>query len=167
MLYIIAGLIALFIGYQMVEGRYGFDIFEWLLGAAMAVCAFVVLAFIVFLFAFLPSVDYKLAETKQIYALKDNSSLKGSFFLGSGYVDEEQKYFFIREEDGGKKMDTVDADQSVLYEGEKQTKIEKYEPVIKGKISRFLFTSSSPRDPKYKLYVPKNSITTDYTVDME
>lgn len=39
-------------------------------------------------------------EVTPLYALKDNSNLSGTFFLGSGSVDETDYYYYIIREEG-------------------------------------------------------------------
>lgn len=39
-------------------------------------------------------------EVTPLYALKDNSNLSGTFFLGSGSVDETDYYYYIIKEEG-------------------------------------------------------------------
>lgn len=167
MFYVIALLLAVFIVYKVIEPVFGFDFIELIMGLFLGGVLFFMLGLGVIGLSFIPDVKYELVETKEIYALKDNQGMRGNFYLGTGYVEDNQKYFFIVNQEGGKKMDSVSVDQSILYEGAKTTKVEVYEPVIKGKVAKFLFTSTSPRDNKYKLYIPKDSITTEYKVDME
>ena len=46
----------------------------------------------------MPTVEIK-EETKELYALQDNNEISGSFFLGSGRIDEEMYYVYIVKED--------------------------------------------------------------------
>ena len=39
-------------------------------------------------------------EVTPLYALKDNSNLSGTFFLGSGSIDETDYYYYIIKEEG-------------------------------------------------------------------
>ncbi|AMB18761.1 hypothetical protein BH780_gp178 [Bacillus phage Eldridge] len=167
MLYIVALVLSGIIGYKAIDNGYEFEFMDWVLACVMGFVAFIVLGLVVIGLSTIPEANYKLIEESKIYALKDKSGTEGSFFLGSGQIKDEQKYFFIREQEGGKVMDSIDMDEAILYEGAKETKVEKYEAVIKNKVARFLFTSASPRGNKYKLYIPEGSITADYKVDME
>ena len=54
---------------------------------------------------FMPTIDIK--ETKELYALQDGNEISGSFFLGSGRIDEEMHYVYIVKEDRGKQMQTL------------------------------------------------------------
>lgn len=39
-------------------------------------------------------------DVKPLYALKDNSNISGSFFLGTGSIDEDDYYYYITREEG-------------------------------------------------------------------
>ena len=60
----------------------------------------------------MPTVDIK--ETKELYALQDGE-INGSFFLGSGRIDEEMHYVYIVKEDKGKQMQTLEIDANEIY----------------------------------------------------
>lgn len=57
-------------------------------------------------------------ETRQeLRALGNSSSTSGSFFLGSGYVDERLTFSYItRDEKGGNRLESDEANDVVVYE---------------------------------------------------
>lgn len=111
--------------------------------------------------------DYKLTETIEITALNDNSAVSGHFYLGSGYVDEDMKYYFIEETEKGKHMDSVDADYSYIIESNNENpRIEVYSPEFKNnKVLRWFATELAADE--YRIYIPENSITTEFSVDLQ
>lgn len=144
----------------------GFDeIIEALIGGVLFSFLYCVILFVIVMF--LPY-TYTQSHSFEIYALKDNSSINGSFFLGTGSVDGNQVYSFIKEEDGGKKVSSISVDSAIIYEGEDGSpRIDVYDPHIKNKIVRKLFGDMTFGDSKYKIYIPDNSMINEYNVDLE
>ena len=69
--------------------------------------------FVAYLFA--PGGE-KVAQTTSLSALGNDSNISGSFFLGSGTIDEEQVYQFIAQtDDGGYYLDSVPVDNVIVY----------------------------------------------------
>jgi hypothetical protein len=59
----------------------------------------------------------QVTHTTALRALGNDSSISGSFFLGSGVIDEELVYQYIAEtDDGGFYLDSVPAHRVVVYE---------------------------------------------------
>ena len=55
-------------------------------------------------------------DVKPLYALKDNSNISGSFFLGTGSIDEDDYYYYITHEKGkGYSVNKMRADDSFTY----------------------------------------------------
>src|SRR5690606_33477623 len=62
----------------------------------------------VFALAIIPSDTKQVVTTNSLIALKDTSSLQGSFFLGTGSINGEMKYTFYYEADNGFKLKQLD-----------------------------------------------------------
>lgn len=112
--------------------------------------------------------DYSVDSTTYITALKDNSELSGKSYLFSGSINEDQYYYYMKKsEDGGLIQNKIKSEDVTLYESnteipriERLVKIESY----KGNI---YFKDFQIKSFKYKVYLPKNSITREYNVDLE
>lgn len=108
-----------------------------------------------------------LVATTEIEALNDSSAASGRFFLGSGHSDEGVKYYYIVETEKGKHIESIDADNAYIIESNDGTpRIEKYrydwvndavEWIAIGPLTDF----------EYQIFVPENSVTNEFTVDLE
>lgn len=58
-------------------------------------------------------------EEKEILNIKDNLQTSGAFFLGSVVIDGIAKYSYYTKENGGFKLNYVDADDVLIKYGEK------------------------------------------------
>ena len=114
---------------------------------------------------FMPTVDIK--ETKELYALQDGSEISGSFFLGSGRIDEEMHYVYIVKEDRGKQMQTLEIDANEIYLNDNvdtptldiYSKDFKYE---------WMYWFAMPgTDCEYVFNIPSGSIDYEYNIDLE
>ncbi len=110
------------------------------------------------------SLDYDIkTETEYIYSLKDSSSVDGDFFLGTGSVDDELEYrFFIKQEDGSLTFDSVKSDK-VQIKFDDLPRIEKYENVSK----YYYWVIVPPCEKKDTLFIPKESVIQNISVDLE
>lgn len=108
-------------------------------------------------------------NTTALIALQDGNLLEGrSFFLGSGYVDEELKYTYMYLEEGkGYTVEQVNADWcyiNYIVEGE--------QPYIREIIYEFdndflNFMFIAPYSTEYYIYIPEGSITQEYRIDLQ
>ena len=113
---------------------------------------------------FLPKTE-KYVESIEITALRDNSDMEGSFYLASAYVDEEQYYYYMTNTNKGKKMDKVSAEDSYINETDETPKVDVYDLEYNfiGKVLMFFGSSGH----EYIINVPKDTVTTDFNVDMK
>ena len=104
----------------------------------------------------------------EIYALQDNSSVKGSFFLGSGNVDGTMKYCYLATNEDGVTMNTIDANSVIIIESDDEPHIATYRSIVKDSFLKrqVLFGEIEPI-LKTKIYIPKNSIKYNFDVDLE
>ena len=101
--------------------------------------------------------------TYNIEALQDNSSISGSFFLGSGSIDGSMKYVFYYEDDGGFKMKQIDYDKAIIkYSSE--IKVIKYKEEPTDNIIN-IFAVDICFSEKYEIFVPKGTIKNNYNLD--
>lgn len=103
-----------------------------------------------------------------IYAFEDNVSYVVSRYGGS---DSSVKYYFTRKIDGGLVVGNIPAGSSYIYEGQENPRIEVYvtEPKYLKKIYNVLEKHSRTEKPvsKYKIYIPNNSVTQNYNIDLK
>ena len=114
---------------------------------------------------FMPTIDIK--ETKELYALQDGNEISGSFFLGSGRIDEEMHYVYIVKEDRGKQMQTLKIDTNDIYLNDNvdTPTLDIYSKDFKYKWM-YLFAMSSG-DCEYVFNIPPDSIDYKYNIDLK
>lgn len=103
-------------------------------------------------------------EEIEICAFQDNFSIGGSFFLGSGYVKNEQRYYFLRKNENGLKMESISVDNTYLNTSDKP-RIEVCKNRFKSEFLRNNFID--PQKRFHKVYIPKGSIKYDFNVDLK
>ena len=112
-------------------------------------------------------------DVAPLYALKDNSNLSGTFFLGTGSVDETNYYYYIVKEEGkGYCVNKLSTSNSVYLDYLNSENCEYDEPCLvyyydewDSKALRF-FAWSPPN--WHTFYVPEGSIIENYyEVDLE
>ena len=148
-----------------------------MVGAILAMIA----TFIVGLFLLIPTAiysdyliehadQYEVSEISQenIYALQDKGELHGSFFLGSGTVDEVNYYFYIVEGPMGKSIEQ----ENIAYCFIDDSLPEGEQPYISEIIieSDNFFAKTCLLTNKAEVYVfhiPKGSIIENYRIDLE
>lgn len=109
----------------------------------------------------------------KIYSLETGKEINGDFVLGSGGVNEEIKYYFYIDYGKGKKIQSVDADDTILIETKGIPKLVK-RSYDKNKI----WTNDNEKEVfeiddddgierlnfiKNILYIPKNTIKQEYS----
>lgn len=110
--------------------------------------------------------DYNLTKTKEIVALNDSSAISGRFYLGSGRADEKMKYYFVEETEKGKHIDDVYADNAYIIESNNETpRVEVCAPGFK---NDWMYWFAFPMaENEYRIYIPENSITTEFDINLE
>lgn len=107
---------------------------------------------------------YHLSEDIEIYALQDNVTTDGSFFLGSGHIDDELKYFYVEKTDLGYTVKNVDADRAYIQYTSDRYHIEKYSYTFDNWFVRLI---AIPVSERYVIYIPEGSIVNNYSVDLK
>ena len=114
----------------------------------------------------IPSKTKEVVEIYYLETLQDNNSVKGSFFLGSGNINGEMKYVFYYDVDGGYKMNQISYDNTLIKYTEDSPKVEHYKLVkTDAFINHFtIYLGCSCKD-RNVIYIPKESVKTDYVLD--
>lgn len=112
--------------------------------------------------------DYKKESSIEIAAFEDNITSEGSFYLGSGSVEGVMKYFYMIEREGGLQTESIPSDNTIIYDKDeklKKPRIDVYEGTYNkmGSVGKMLNITKT----KYKVYVPKGSVKTNYNVDLK
>ena len=167
-------IICLFISFYFVAQRWRDNesetsdcIFATIFIPLMAISAGLILWFSIgyIIGSFMPTVDIK--ETKELYALQDGNKISGSFFLGSGRIDEEMHYVYIVKEDRGKQMQTLKIDTNDIYLNDNvdTPTLDIYSKDFKyGWMYWFAMPSG---DCEYVFNIPPDSIDYKYNIDLE
>jgi hypothetical protein len=106
-------------------------------------------------------------ESVEVISLNDNSNTEGTFFLGSGSVNEELVYYYAYESDKGITVGEIDADEVYINYTDKQPRLEKYQTKFKSEFLNWSFAYLGEDSCYYKLYIPEGSIIEEYTIDLE
>lgn len=108
----------------------------------------------------------------ELVAMKDNSNIRGSFFLGTGSVGEELKYHYMKKVGTANgrvayKAASVYANEVIVVETNDETpRITLYDYRYKNKLLNFLFLNT--KRPVKEVVVPVGSVVQNlYEVDLE
>ncbi|MED4579071.1 hypothetical protein P9480_09945 [Bacillus atrophaeus] len=147
------------------------DPFREFIDYVMGIFFGLIAAVVVLLIALIPSFCI---ETKpvnphktEIYSIKDNAETSGSFVLGSGTVDEKQYLYFVKEKDGFKTVSKAAVEDSKMKEGKyAKPYVLTYDVQFKSSFARFFYGKSTGYE-EYEFYLPEDTITTEYKIDLE
>ena len=112
-----------------------------------------------------PELSYELIETKEIYALEDNITHGGRYFLGSGTANGDAAYFYVVEEDFGLKTKSKDTDYAYVKYTDETPSVEYYNVEFKSLFYRWI-TLWGPYDI-CRFKVPEGSVTSNINVDLQ
>lgn len=107
---------------------------------------------------------YSLAEDIDIYALQDNLTTEGSFFLGSGHINDELKYFYVEQTEFGYTVNNVDADNTYIQYTTDRCHLERHTYTFD---NWFVNLIAVPLTDRYVIYIPEGSIINNYSVDLK
>ena len=135
----------------------------WTSGAVMAICGILVI-FSLTMISLMPDEEFttKITATSSIVALNDGSLIEGrSGFLRSGYVEEELYYFYMKDTGNGTyAMRKVPADRTFICYTDDNFRIEPLERTYS--LGCFYYLEGNI----YYIYVPKGTITEEFTIDL-
>jgi hypothetical protein len=101
-----------------------------------------------------------------ISAIEDNRDVKGRMYYRSGYIEQKLYYYLVKENSGYKEITKIPADKTRIIEtNDEQPKVIYYAEYFSN--TNDLVDSWNYGNDYYLLYVPKNTITTDWNVDLE
>ena len=164
---VIAIVAAVWISYEMY---YGFDAFGIvLMSLFFSLAAFLIWLLVgaISLFGSEPVSKTPLEyEAIEIYALADGNLTEGhGSFLGSGHINEELKYTFVKKDAFGYTIEQVDADTCyVKYTNDTPRAVpveERYDGWVK------FWTGESVAKTGYIFYLPEGSIIEQYNIDLK
>ncbi len=112
-----------------------------------------------------PELSYELIETKEIYALEDNITHGGRYFLGSGVSNGDAAYFYVVEEDFGLKTKSKDTDYAYVKYTDETPSVEYYDAEFKNPFYRWI-TLWGPYNI-CRFNVPEGSVTSNINVDLQ
>ena len=107
----------------------------------------------------------EVVEEQKIYALNDSIGVEGGYYLFSGYIDGNLKYRYVIDTDKGKHIEEVAADYGYIKEGNYDPKVEHHYYEFEKKWQRWFGHRFFVED-YYEFYVPENTVTTEYNVDL-
>lgn len=107
----------------------------------------------------------EVVEEREICALTDNSSIEGSYFLFSGYIDENLVCRYVIDTDKGKHVEEVDMNNVYINEGDYKPTVKHYYYELKKDWHNW-FAHDGFTDECYEFYVPENTVTNEYNIDL-
>ncbi|MEX5835853.1 hypothetical protein D070_13405 [Bacillus velezensis] len=155
--------VAIFIIKSVGCGEFIDYVFGVFIGIIFGICTLLVLFLPAFFIQTVPTNPHK----TEIYSIKDRSKTSGSFVLGSGTVDEEQYFYYVTEKDGFKTISKAPVEDSKMREGSyKQPYVITYDRQFKSSFARFFYGTGAVGS-SYEFHLPKDTITTEYKIDLE
>lgn len=108
--------------------------------------------------------EYYMTGRHDLIALRNNSTTEGAFFLGTGYIDENPTYFVLQKENGGTMLKKIDTDNAYVYQAEDKPHYDVFQWRFKNDI--FMWIASPCCSTQYKIYIPKDSIISNYKIEL-
>lgn len=108
----------------------------------------------------------EITNKQEICALNDTSKVEGQKYLFSGYVDEKLVYRYVIETKKGKCIKECKSDNTYLKEKDCNPYIETHEYTLKKDWQGWFGIRSIP-DTYRVFYVPENTVTNEYNVDLK
>ena len=141
----------------------GFDI------AGYMSCSFIISLILILTLSLLATVlcesEEVIESSKELIALKDNSTIDGTFFLGSGSINGEMKYVAMVKDKNGYKMETYRIEDVYINEVDNNFRIEEIGYEFKNE-NMYLFFGNI-KNHTYRVYIPKDSVVQNYKIDLE
>jgi hypothetical protein len=100
----------------------------------------------------------------EIHALQDNITTEGRFFLGSGQVDGNLKYFYVEDTEFGYTVRDVDADNTYIKNTDGKCHLETQTYEFDNWFVRLI---AAPMGERRIFYIPEGSILQNYNIDLQ
>lgn len=100
----------------------------------------------------------------EIYALQDNITTEGRFFLGTGQVDGNLKYFYVEDTEFGYTVRDVDADNTYIKNTDGKCHLETQSYEFDNWFVRLI---AMPMRERRIFYIPEGSILQNYNIDLQ
>lgn len=158
---IVAAIIGFILGFldweEIGEGCAG-----GLLGAVVGLVLYIFLGG--FIGMALPTIE--VVEEYEICALKDTTEIEGAHYLFSGYIDEKLVFRYVIDTEKGKHIEEIKGTTNVyINEGNYVPTIKVYtKKLAKDWYDLFAYCFYSN---EYVFYVPENTITNEYNIDLQ
>lgn len=108
------------------------------------------------------TIPLECSYSQNLVALKDNSSISGSFFLGYGDINSEMNYVYAVESEKGITTVTIDQDKYKVY-----IKYTDGQPYVEYWDAPEDLWRLSAEYPYYVFYIPNGSVINAYEIDLE
>lgn len=102
-------------------------------------------------------------ENVELVTLQDGSSQRGSFFLGSGFIDGVQKYTYYSKSGDAFQLRSVDAEDVLVFQDTKNPYVRHEKSCTSPR--DWLIECAIDTDRVTEIHVPKNSIKADFVLD--
>lgn len=133
-----------------------------LLGGSLGIILWVFASMILSFLVNLPLHKTYSTERKDLTILQDGTQTTGSFFLGIGSFDGEQKYSYYVSQNGGSKLEQTKADTVTVYQDSEEAYLLQ-QTYCKTSADWLTFCVSDGRVTE--IHVPKNTIKQNFVLD--
>lgn len=142
---------------------------EWFIKAWCYCFVWMILLVLIFnVLVFTSKTEKALSKSVEITALQDSATSSGSFYLGSGQVEGDMMYYFMRDTDKGQNMMKAKAGQSFIKEGDYEPHVKIYDEVYTNKLVVWLLGEEvMEEEVEYVFYLPEGTVTSDFKIDLE
>ncbi|MDH5159857.1 hypothetical protein [Heyndrickxia oleronia] len=167
-LLILAGVVGVVATVLIARSSWAEDFMEWFLCSLLGLIVGMTTLVVGIIPGLIADTSPVSPQKQAIYAIKDNNESHGSFALGFGSVDEEQYYYYVVEDASGfKTIKKSEVDESKIKEENiDQPYVLIYEQRFDSALARFMYGKYSGYNT-YEFHVPKNTVTTEYNIDLE
>lgn len=162
MIFIIISIIGMFV-YGIYEDGLGLGIFGGFIG--------VIVGLVLYYFVggtigyFLPMTDT--FEEHELYALNDSSSIEGVKYLFSGYIDEELVCRYVINTEKGKHIEEEKTDNVYIKEGNYIPTVKIHRNDLKKDWHYWFAHPLFNEDYYIEFFVPENTVTSEYKIDLK
>lgn len=116
----------------------------------------------------LPTPTIDKVVTHNLISLKDNNSISGSFFLGSGIINNEMRYsYYYNCGNDNYKLTSVSANNTYVKYTKDKPRIEYHYKEINSKSNWKYFSNLLSDGGYYIIYIPEGSIKYNFVLDAE